>query len=149
MKQNRTLSFWMRCATVAVGKPENPVAVGKPESLSGKCGKLHTVAASNNRDHKITLVVTCSKYYQLFTSFTSIIRDQSPRSLYYCLFVPHIYGCYSSCTSHSWWIAHSTQRQPRGCNTTMGPVMLINRKFDISCKLDISRNLSTFPSQLH
>ena len=28
---------------------------------------------------------------------------------------------------------------------TLGPVMLINRKFDISCKLDISRNLSTFP----
>jgi len=32
---------------------------------------------------------------------------------------------------------------------TLGPVMLINRKFDISCKLDILRNLSTFPSQLH
>jgi len=32
---------------------------------------------------------------------------------------------------------------------TLGPVMLINRKFDISCKLDISRNLSIFPSQLH
>jgi len=28
-----------------------------------------------------------------------------------------IYGCYSSRTSHSWWIAHSTQRQWRGCNT--------------------------------
>jgi len=27
--------------------------------------------------------------------------------------------------------------------------MLINRKFDISCNLDISRNLSTFSSQLH
>jgi len=32
---------------------------------------------------------------------------------------------------------------------TLGPVMLINREFDISCKLDISLNLSTFPSQLH
>jgi len=32
---------------------------------------------------------------------------------------------------------------------TLGPVMLINRKFDISCKLDISCNLSTFASQLH
>jgi len=27
--------------------------------------------------------------------------------------------------------------------------MLMNGKFDISCKLDISRSLSTFPSQLH
>jgi len=27
--------------------------------------------------------------------------------------------------------------------------MLINGKFDISCTLEISRNRSTFPSQLH
>jgi len=39
------------------------------------------VAASNNRDHEITLFVTISKYYQLFTSFTGIIRGNSPRSL--------------------------------------------------------------------
>ena len=32
---------------------------------------------------------------------------------------------------------------------TLSPVMLINRKSDISCMLDILRNLSTFPSQLH
>ena len=32
---------------------------------------------------------------------------------------------------------------------SLDPVMLINRKFDISCKLDIWRNLSTYPSQLH
>jgi len=121
----------------------------RSESLSGKCTKLHTMAASNNRDHKIILVVTISKYHQLFTIFTSIIRDHSPWSLYYCLFVPHIYECYSLRTSRSWWIPHSTQRQPRGCNTTLGTGMLINRKFDISCKLDISHNLSTFPSQLH
>jgi len=30
-----------------------------------------------------------------------------------------------------------------------GPVMLINRKFDMSCNLDTSPNLSTFSSQLH
>jgi len=29
----------------------------------------------------------------------------------------HIYGCYSPRTSRSWWIAHSTQLQPRGCNS--------------------------------
>ena len=32
---------------------------------------------------------------------------------------------------------------------TLDLVMLRNRKFDIPCKLDISRNLSTFLSQLH
>jgi len=37
------------------------------ESSSGMCAKLHTVAASNNRDHPT-------------------------RSLYYCLFAPHMYG---------------------------------------------------------
>ena len=41
----------------------------------------------------------------------TIIRDCTPRSLYYCLFVPHIYGCFSSRTSRSWWITHSTQHQ--------------------------------------
>jgi len=66
----------------------------RPESPSGKCAKLHTVAASNDRDH-----LTRSLYY-----------------CYYCLFAPHVCGCYSSCTCHSWWIAHSTQRQQRGCN---------------------------------
>jgi len=39
-------------------------------------------ATLNNRDHEITLVVTISKYYQLFTSFTSIIRGNSPRSVH-------------------------------------------------------------------
>jgi len=37
----------------------------------------------------------------------------------YCLFAPHIYGCYSSHTSRSWWIAHSTQRHRRGCNKVL------------------------------
>jgi len=58
----------------------------RSESPSGMCAKLHTVAENNNRDHM-------------------------PRSLYYCLFAPHIYGCYSSGTSRSWLIAHSTQHQ--------------------------------------
>ena len=43
------------------------------KSPRGKCTKLHTVAASKNRDH-------------------------APRSLYYCLFAPLIYGCCSSRT---------------------------------------------------
>ena len=44
----------------------NICVVLRSESLSWKCAKLHTVAASNNRDHM-------------------------PWSLYYSLFVPHIY----------------------------------------------------------
>jgi len=40
-----------------------------------------SVAASNNRDHETTLV-TISKYCQLLSSFTSIIRGNSPRSLH-------------------------------------------------------------------
>ena len=51
-------------------------------------------------------------------------RDHLRRSLCYCLIMPHIqmYGCCSSCTSRSWWIADSTQRQPRGWNNTLGLV---------------------------
>jgi len=63
----------------------------RSESPSGKCAKPHIEAASNNRDYM-------------------------PQSLYYCLFAPHVYGCFSSCTSRSWRIAHSMQCQQRGCN---------------------------------
>ena len=45
----------------------------RSDSPSGMCAKLHTVAASNNRDH-------------------------APQS-FYILFVPHTYGRYSSRTS--------------------------------------------------
>jgi len=53
--------------------------------------KLRTVAASNNRDHA---------------------RNLS----YCCLLALHIWWCYSSRTSRSWWIIQSTQRHWRGCN---------------------------------
>jgi len=58
-------------------------------------------------------------------------------------------GCNSLRTPRSWWIAHSTQHQLRCCSKTLGTVMLMSRKFDMSCKLDILRSLCTFPSQLH
>jgi len=69
------------------------------ESLSSMCAKLRTVAASNNR--------------ALLT-----------RSLYYCLFAPHIYGvvlrAYSVCGE-----PHiSAQRQRSGCNNI--PSFLFN-----------------------
>ena len=71
--------------------PKSVVISLRWESPSGKWAKLHTVAANKNIKHPA-------------------------RSLYYRLFAPHIYGCYSSRTSRSWQIAYSTQRQARGCN---------------------------------
>ena len=72
----------------------NIQSVLRSQSPSGKCAKLYTVAASNNRERSCTsITLQC-----------------------YCLFVPYTYGCCSSRTSRSWWITHSTQRQRRGCN---------------------------------
>jgi len=53
------------------------------ERPSSMCAKRHTVAPSNNKDP-----TSCSSYF--------------------CLFAP--YGCCSSRTSRSWWIAHASQR---------------------------------------
>ena len=57
------------------------MAIGKQEQHVRKashCGsKQH-----KSSPEKITVLVTISKYYQLFTSFTSIIRGHSPRSLH-------------------------------------------------------------------
>jgi len=65
----------------------------RSESPSNKRPKLHTVAASNSRDHS-TINSRWHHYQvaynQLSTSFTSNIIGHSPRSLYYCLF-----WCYS------------------------------------------------------
>jgi len=55
-------------------------------------------------------------------------RHSTPQSLFYCLFVPHVYGCCSSRTSHSWWITHLTQRQRRGCNNVPDNIF-IERNF--------------------
>ena len=66
----------------------------RSEISSGMSAKLHTVAASNNRDHA---------------------RNLS----YYCLLVLHIQWWYSSRTSRSWWITQSTQHHRRGCNNML------------------------------
>jgi len=47
--------------------PGHSTILLRSESQSGMCAKLHTVATSNNRNH-------------------------TPRSFYYCLFAPHVYG---------------------------------------------------------
>jgi len=63
-----------------------------------------------------------SRYVQSFTRYiVSITRDWTPRSLYYCSFAPHIHGCCSLRISRLWWTAHSTQHQPRGCNSRNQP----------------------------
>ena len=61
----------------------------RSKSSNGKGAKLHTVAESYNRGHQT-------------------------RSLYYYLFVPHIFMCCFSRTSHLWWITISIQLI--GCN---------------------------------
>jgi len=63
----------------------------RSESPSGMCAKLRTVAASNNRVH-------------------------TPRSLYYCLFVPPIYGVVLRTHSVRGEPCISAQHQPSGCN---------------------------------
>ena len=67
------------------------VVIRKLERQITRCTKLHTVAATNNRDHPT-------------------------RSLYYCFFTSHICLCCSLRTSHLWWIALSMQHLLRGCN---------------------------------
>jgi len=78
---NTTSTSWSQHHFVAIG------------SLSSKCAKFHTVAASNNRDHasqSLSLLLVRATYI-------------------YC----------SLHTSRSWWITHSTQRHWRGCNTIL------------------------------
>ena len=109
------------------------------------------MAASNNRDHEITLVVTINKCYQLFTStsFTSIIRGNSPRSLHRdhsiiaCL--RHIYmgvilHAHPLCReSHNVTPTERLQHHFWHCHAYKQKVCQI---------LQVSRNLSTFLSQL-
>ena len=59
------------------------------EDQSGKCAKLHTVEASNNREYCLT------------------------RSLIACLHLIQEYVCYSSRTSRSWWITQAKQHSTR------------------------------------
>ena len=79
----------------------------------GKCAKFHIVAATNNRD-----LTPRSLFVYAIRSVQSLVSPEinTPRSLHYCLFTPHIHGCCSSRTSRTWWITHSTQRHRRGCN---------------------------------
>jgi len=95
------------------------------------------------RNHSLrTLVILINR------SQISIGRDSVPQSLCYCMFVPHIYGCCSLCTSCSWWIADSTQCQRRGCNNISSfsqRTALIARYFCEKCTLHDLHILVTAP----
>ena len=68
---------------------------------------------------------------QSFTPWqqATIEGDHKPQSFYYCLFAPHIHGCCSSHTSRSWWVAHSTQRQPNNIPSFLQRIAPIARFF--------------------
>jgi len=66
-----------------------------------------------------------------FTSLISPEITRHNRSIVACS--RHVYmRCYSSRTSRSWWIVHSTQRQRRGCNTAR---IWIMKKANLSSNL--------------
>jgi len=109
------------------------------------------VAASNNRDHEITLVITISKYCQLFTSFTSIIRGNSPRSL-------HRNRSIIACLRHIYmglFFTHILFVMNRTMNATPTERLQHHFRYWHAYKqkvwqiLQDWRNLSTFPSQLN
>ena len=99
----------------------------RSESPSGKCAKLRTVAASNSRVYltrslsssPLTSIINCSPASQALLEATH--QDHSI-GITLLLLVRTTYiwpdGYYTSRTSCSWWIAHSTQGQLRCCNTT-------------------------------
>jgi len=80
---NRTFFLW-RFHLAPPTHSGHCITLLRLESLSRKCAKFHTVAASKNRDH-----TSCS--------------------LYFCLFAPPIWVLLFT-HIRSWWIAHWTQR---------------------------------------
>jgi len=109
------------------------------KSSNGKCAKLHTVTASNNRNQPtrslLLLLVRAtyiflwrlhlappshpgqrptllwlerpkSKRGKLHTVAAINNRETTSCLFSFCLFVPHIYKWCSSHTFHLWWIAH-------------------------------------------
>jgi len=96
---DRTFFLW-RLHLAQPLHPGHSTILLRSESPSSECAKLHTSVAGNNRDYR-------------------------PQSLFYCVFAPHIYGCYSL-SSRSWWIAHSTQCQLRGCNNISFQIQSMN-----------------------
>jgi len=59
------------------------------ESLSYKCANFTLWQQQQSKSHAMNTLRVRYCYVQLFT-LVSITRDYMPRSLFYCLFVPHM-----------------------------------------------------------
>jgi len=65
---------------------------------------------------------TCSEVQHLFSCNLTNLSHVYNLVITLLLLVRATYiYCFSSCTSRSWWITHSTQRHRRGCNTRITP----------------------------
>ena len=133
----------------------------RSESPSGKCAKLDTVAASNNRDHPTrslsslpsgstincspgsqallevthqdhSIGITLRVRYCYVQSFTSLVSPEITRHDHSTIACSrHIYGCCSSRTSRSSWITHSTQHQRRGCHNGKMMVQILLNELNV------------------
>jgi len=141
--QSRIDTAWMRCATVAVGKPEQQVCKA---SLCGSKQQWRSILLS-----PLVSTISCSLALQALLEVT---HEDQPISINLLLLVRTTY-IWVILFAHILFMVNRTfnATQPWGCNITLGTVsaMLPNRKFNISCKLDISCNLSRllFRVKLH
>ena len=113
-RTDRTFFLW-RFHTSWPSHPGHSTILLRPESPSGMCAKLPTVAASNNRVHAPQSISVYVRHQ--VQSFTRWYRQSFHAAITLLLLVRAtcIYCC-SSRTSRSWWITHSMQRHRRGCN---------------------------------
>ena len=108
------------------------------EIPSGKCAELHTMAASNNRDHPtrsfssspLASTINCSPGSQALLEVTH--QDHSIGiTLLLLVRATYTYFC-SSRSSRSWWITQSTQHHRRGCNSTIAYIKCLPIKRVVS-----------------
>ena len=136
----------------------------RSESPSGKCAKLHTVAASNNRDHPTRSLwwlpsgsaINCSPGSQALLKVTN--QDHSIGiTLLLLVRAPYIWVIFFA---HIPFVVNRTfnERQPRGCNNRCA--ILIHRKakkaesswmitWQLAAKLELSTLVFTHERQLH
>jgi len=129
MKQNRNFL------------PECVVPLLRSESLNGKCAKLLWQQATIEITRSLLAsplvsAISCSLASQALLEVT---HKNSSIEITLLLLVRATYIWVLFFTHIPFVVNRTSNATPRDCNTTLGPVMLINRKSDISCKLDISR----------
>jgi len=93
-----------------------------PDSFCEGCiwHDLHIIMVTAPFNCNRKAQVASVQSFTLWQQPTTEIITWRDHSLFVCSTFE--YMCYSSCTSsRSWWIVYySTQRQPRGCNNTLG-----------------------------